>query len=464
MLNFMTQTEGTPWHVEHLTANTNTVWPFVEDSPGITYEEPSYPTAGGVMLPADFLVDMVIGPRRGSTSTHWQLSGMSITGVGALMTFRDTVYPAQSVIFDVSTFPTSGYRVIQGGTGTPDGVGLLVIHPRTEQIINSLRDAYGTGNLPLPAAHLVLNPAVLSPTPRAVRSLEPRADIKQALTDPSDDGGFRRTGDIKLVAGYNIQLDVDVDANGIRIDAVPGAGLGQLPCASEPVPLTGSSIPPDTFGNVEIESSECYEVETDREAGTIRIKHLCDPCCDCEDYIAVGELYNQVRAQYLATHTRVTTLAQAVLDKLGCLDTLQVELEGAGGGLGGSPELLLRVSSGGAPRGYVMCMLLNKTCEPVTVCRVQVQITSGATAATYCLSGWYLYESDVIQVSVSGSGAGPYRVNTCPNIGPCVTIPPGKGMGVLFQFANLSGVAGINATAWNAKGVDGAIIVTGGTG
>jgi len=146
---------------------------------------------------------------------------------------------------------------------------------------------------------------VVNPTP-AVLSLE--AD--STVLAPSD-------GIVKLMAGYNIGLDLQPPAGpppagegiisafeapetAIVVSATPGLGEGRIPC-TEPVAdnsvvrrLGGATA--DKAGNVSIEADDCYRIEPSLlDPHALRLSGDCVACCSCEDYYSVLE---RLRTQF----------------------------------------------------------------------------------------------------------------------------------------------------------------------
>lgn len=161
---------------------------------------------------------------------------------------------------------------------------------------------------------------------------------------------------VNFVAGYNMELVTQapndtVDrglrhVTQVRFNATPGAGLGIFP-GCDPQPLVIRRIngqPPTDLGDFYMAATDCYWIrqptrllstnprETlpqislppgnvptaglpDPAAGTAknlpgwptnddpRYAHLqigndCEPCCDCDDYVAVGRYMNRTRDKY----------------------------------------------------------------------------------------------------------------------------------------------------------------------
>lgn len=123
---------------------------------------------------------------------------------------------------------------------------------------------------------LELEPAVVRPDIRGVRSLQLSAG------DTLSDYIFGR---VKLIEGSNIQLTYLPDVNGIRIDAISGAGLNdQCECDEEyQLPECVRRINGINVEDVQlIGDGKCVEVDT--SGNTITISDTCsEPCCGCTE-------------------------------------------------------------------------------------------------------------------------------------------------------------------------------------
>lgn len=423
-----------PVHVEHLSSNAGLAWPFQAGASGIVFDQAD-PTA--LQLPPAVLVDLVlITP---APDLPWYMTRIDAPGT---LVFSDGQV---ELLFELPG-TVSGYQVLEASTA--DRVGRLVIHQPTLDLVAGLLAVQ-----PVPVAlgtAFPVNAATIKPEPGRVFSLEPRSDIKTVVDDPADDGGNRKTGHVQLVAGYNIDLDVDPTAGTITISAVPGAGEGTLPCDEAPELPRGPALVPDKDGNVEIESTDCYDVTTNKMTGTITIHHLCDPCCDCEDYIGVGNLINGLVAITNELRDALEALATAISAMAGYLQDILEE-----GDICPEPELIVKGStseSDGA--GSVFVLILNKSCDPITLGSMSVQLVNGWTPATYAQLSWVLYEQHTWPDMPPGTGDGLYVINITPDDGP-LTLEAGEGVGVLLRLANLGADdLTARATVWGNPNMD----------
>ena len=107
---------------------------------------------------------------------------------------------------------------------------------------------------------------------------------------------FVLKGNISVIPGNNMLIS-DTDENGMQIGAVPGAGMGTVPCSCEDVASVKSPImSPD--GHTRIFNDTCYDIEPRIESviengvvvkriGHIQLHAKCTACCTCEMYESI---------------------------------------------------------------------------------------------------------------------------------------------------------------------------------
>lgn len=121
------------------------------------------------------------------------------------------------------------------------------------------------------------------------------------------------SGDVKFIAGNNMYVGNDLsqamsmypsllgaDKGGIVLSAIPGAGAGRVPCAFDvdcgedegkdnldSNDMDGTLVP-DAQGDVVIEGDGCYQISPDPFLNRISITGRCTACCQCDDYVDIG--------------------------------------------------------------------------------------------------------------------------------------------------------------------------------
>lgn len=121
------------------------------------------------------------------------------------------------------------------------------------------------------------------------------------------------TGDVRFEAGNNMYVGNDMsqavyayssamasEKNGVVLSAIAGAGAGRVPCdESNDCPDTVGNITPDAQGDVVIEGDGCYQISPYPDRNAVRIVGRCNACCQCKDYVEIGDRLGE-RSQVLA--------------------------------------------------------------------------------------------------------------------------------------------------------------------
>lgn len=105
---------------------------------------------------------------------------------------------------------------------------------------------------------------------------------------------FTLSGDISLKPGNNMLLS-DPGGSGIRLDAVPGAGMGVVPCGCDESRAVSRLFSHD--GHTRIFNGTCYDIEPvfeeiedgwkTRRIGRLIMHGKCTACCTCEMYASI---------------------------------------------------------------------------------------------------------------------------------------------------------------------------------
>lgn len=139
----------------------------------------------------------------------------------------------------------------------------------------------------LAGVFLRLCPRCVTITPVGITSIR----VYDGVNPRGEGPHFVLNGNVSVKPGNNMLLS-DPDENGIQIGAVPGAGLGVVPCLCDDSAVVKSPImSPD--GHTRIFNDTCYDVEPWIETnGSKRIGHLqlhskCTACCTCAMYESI---------------------------------------------------------------------------------------------------------------------------------------------------------------------------------
>lgn len=95
---------------------------------------------------------------------------------------------------------------------------------------------------------------------------------------------FVLSGDVSVRPGNNMAVSGDEDGNSVQLDAVPGAGLGVLPCNCGDKPAVSQFVSRD--GHSRIFNDTCYDLEP-LGGGVIQIHSKCTACCTCDMYESI---------------------------------------------------------------------------------------------------------------------------------------------------------------------------------
>ena len=104
---------------------------------------------------------------------------------------------------------------------------------------------------------------------------------------------FVINGDVNLLPGNNFMMSDGGDENGFSINAIPGAGMGPIPCVCEETRKIPEAFrSPD--GHVRLFNDTCYDIDPKIETlsngnrvGNIYLHAKCTACCTCDMYASI---------------------------------------------------------------------------------------------------------------------------------------------------------------------------------
>lgn len=245
---------------------------------------------------------------------------------------------------------------------------------------------------------------------------------------------FVLKGNVLVKPGNNMLLS-DPEENGIQIGAVPGAGLGVVPCLCNDSAVVKSPImSPD--GHTRIFNDTCYDVEPWIETkGSKRIGHLqlhakCTACCTCAMYESIVNdrlvpLSNAVRQARSDIEEHLSDYESAVKCfnqrlAIPTLSDVRLSLSGMPVGANLSPKLAETGVKGRMGRCAFTATMRNSSYSVIT-------------ATVYSLSG-----SDVVEeVSASWSDENGVPKSKSGNsasyiVGKSFTVMPGMSLVITF--------------------------------
>ena len=249
---------------------------------------------------------------------------------------------------------------------------------------------------------------------------------------------FVLKGDVAIKPGNNMLLS-EPDENGIQIGAVPGAGMGVVPCMCEDNAVVKSPImSPD--GHTRIFNDTCYDIEpwieTKNEGGvTERIGHIqlhakCTACCTCAMYESIvndrlaplSAIVRQAKAD-IASHlseyeNAVKRFNQRLLRPTA--SDVRLSLSGMPVGANLSPKLAETKVKGKMGRCAFTAILRNSS---YSVISATVYSLSGSDTVVEASASWS--DADGTPKSKTGNAASDI-------VGQTFTIMPGMSLVVTF--------------------------------
>lgn len=253
---------------EYLTSNTAIAYPFKEDAVGL-YRE-SAPELPG--LPQDVFIDASFEVP--ATLSQLYLRRCTRNSPTNAFFVIGTV-TGESVTVDVTIEGT--YTV---GYVSDDGITAWIVMD-SEALRRYLTTFSGIREY---ALNLPFEPGTTAIADLKVQSISLYNHGPDELPD-----GDPVIGDVSLLSGHNVAIDIDSlpenDISPIEIVAMPGAGLGQLPCDTFTAGYTNvpRGMTPNK-GNIQIDGDPCYAIVPHPGTGVFQIQGHCQACCTCEDY------------------------------------------------------------------------------------------------------------------------------------------------------------------------------------
>ena len=260
-----------PSNTEWLNSNSNRAYPIVEDMARNPVDSAGAPITD-VVLPNYILVDFVLTVAA-ATTTQAYLSKVAYVSGLLTLGFSDAAGVLIGLVsVNVGTHvKNSGYTFAGTGTTYEDAIGRVVVGD-----LNMLAQDLPEGLYVFTLATAELETRTIRPAVRGVRSLQ--------ISNLGSDSDFLY-GQVKLVAGANVQLTYDPVKNAITVDAVGGANLNEVcPCAT----VAAQTNVVRTVNGIPIEDvtivgdGQCVVVNTDGNKITISDK-CSEPCCDCPE-------------------------------------------------------------------------------------------------------------------------------------------------------------------------------------
>lgn len=250
---------------------------------------------------------------------------------------------------------------------------------------------------------------------------------------------FVLKGNISVIPGNNMLIS-DPDENGMQIGAVPGAGMGTVPCSCEDVASVKSPImSPD--GHTRIFNDTCYDIEPWIESviengavvkriGHIQLHAKCTACCTCAMYESIVNdrlvpLSNAVRqarsdiARHLSDYEAAVKRFNQRLSRP-TLSDVRLSLSGMPVGANLSPKLAETGVKGRMGRCAFTATLRNSSYSVVTA---TVYSLAGSDVVAEVSASWS--DENGVPKSKSGNSASDL-------VGQSFTVMPGMSLVIAF--------------------------------
>ena len=250
---------------------------------------------------------------------------------------------------------------------------------------------------------------------------------------------FVLKGNISVIPGNNMLIS-DPDENGMQIGAVPGAGMGTVPCSCEDVASVKSPImSPD--GHTRIFNDTCYDIEPWIESviengavvkriGHIQLHAKCTACCTCAMYesivndrlVPLSNAVRQARADIARQLSDYESAVKRFNQRLTrpTLSDVRLSLSGMPVGANLSPKLAETGVKGRMGRCAFTATLRNSSYSVVTA---TVYSLAGSDVVAEVSASWS--DENGVPKSKSGNSASDM-------VGQSFTVMPGMSLVIAF--------------------------------
>lgn len=288
------------WNLEFLNHNSQRSYPLVDSATKTD-------TTGSFVIPNDFLVgmDIPVSPAMNMETGRFFIYqiGLFASGVQLIVAY-DTgteIVNVASALVPFTNFKRNSVFALAGIDPFDDIVGKVVIG-RLDTI-----QTQPAGLFTFALEDSQIEPQAVRPMIRGITAFK----IANAAGTVSE----RLYGDVELVAGSNMSLNVVVDATQTKIifNALSGAGTID-PCVcegeAELVPCIRSinGIYPTPDGNFTFTGDSCLQFEGITN-GLKVTDNCCTPCCGCEELETITRDLERFNSQRSALELFVNNLA-----------------------------------------------------------------------------------------------------------------------------------------------------------
>ena len=267
---------------EWLNQNSLRNYPFREDAGLRPNDSAGNLIEEGWRLPNYLVADFVLGVNGADYDPTLYLKRLSVVNRTLTMTFADS---AGDDSITVSAEEDEKFKQIAG-------VGRFA----------ASRGTIAFGDLPrffdeMPSGLYTFNPSESLIEPTCIR---PSAAGVSSLS-VVDARGYETAGlkgNVRLVAGENINIRYDVEHNAIIFSADPNSGYSPgCSCDADETRVVRSINGIRTQDVIIVGDNDCVRVDTDRGNGIIRISDTCSkPCCGCAETAFINQSINDLQS------------------------------------------------------------------------------------------------------------------------------------------------------------------------
>lgn len=281
--------------VEWLNQNSLRNYPFREDAGLRPNDSTGALIEDGWRLPNYLVVDFAVCTSGADYSPILYLSRLSLVGDIASMTFSDENGEAA---FAVGFTATDTAKAITGTGSFADCRGVIRFGDVARFFDETPEGAYSFS-----LDETLIEPSCIRPSAVGVRSIATK-DASGYLT-----GGLM--GDVKLVAGENVNIKYDVESNALIISADPNSGYtDECPCAEDDGYFV-RTINGINTEDVTLEGDDCFDISV--ENGVIKIRDKCSkPCCGCAEVTFINNTVNMLKSSTTTLERNVDILSDRV--------------------------------------------------------------------------------------------------------------------------------------------------------
>lgn len=268
--------------LEWLNQNSLRAYPIREDCSRIPCDSAGNPTDASLALPNCVITDFVLVVDN-TLSKDIYISRVAYLGSYLNISISSGLETIATVAVDISQHtPNKVYRFFCSGTYEASE-GAITIGDLTY-----LPDLLPAGQYSYTLSQTAFEATCIRPSISAVTGIS----VYDSTT------GYKSLplhGDVKLIAGSNIEFEYDSDSNEITINA--GDGLGYTEdCVCKDYSTKIERINGVTAADVELVGSECINITANTDTGVIRITDTCaKPCCGCTELAFINDKISEIQ-------------------------------------------------------------------------------------------------------------------------------------------------------------------------